>query len=289
MTESISEESTGPFAPLESGSGLPSPPWWLTATDVGRAVVEAASFQAVRPMLASRHQDEPRPVLVLPGLLTGDVATRTLRRHLRTRGFYTHRWRLGVNRAFTDPLLDGITERLDELREHHARPISLVGWSVGGLMARWLARVRPDAVDRVIALGAPFRPEAEINRLSHLLHFALRHWGYSERTADVLETLRRPLPVPSVAIYSPLDGMLPWQGCHQDRSRLCENIVVPASHTGLCHNPAAILACADRLETPREPWRPFSWSRAVIDGIGLATGRSDGPAATPPGPGRVAA
>jgi pimeloyl-ACP methyl ester carboxylesterase len=260
-------------------SFLPCPAWWLTASDLGRASVEVAAWRAVRRVLPRTDRGEGRPVLVLPGFLAGDRVTADLRAHLRSRGFHTHRWTLGLNQGFTDAILDGLVARLDALYARHGRPVAIVGWSLGGLMARWLAHLRPEAVERIVCLGSPWRPEVEQNRVTPAFRLAEQYWGFSDRTDDVITLLRRPVPVPSVAIYSPLDGLIHGDGCRQDDAEHCENVVVPASHCGLCHNPAAVMAVTDRLEVGLDDtWRPFRWTDAVAGGFGLG---HHAPAAAP--------
>lgn len=271
-------------------TSLPFPHWWLTATDLGRAALETAAWHAVRHVLPEGGRGDGRPVLVLPGFMTSDITTRALRAHLRRRGFHTHRWTLGLNRGFTDAILDGLLRRLDEIHVRHGRPVAIVGWSLGGLMARWLAQERPHAVERIICLGSPWRPEAEINRVTDAFRAAERHWGFSERTGEVVAAIRRPVPVRSVAVYSHWDGLLHGDGCRQDDGDLCENVVVPGSHCGLTHNPAAVVAVVDRLEVPLDRWRPFGWQRAVSHGLsGAGRARSTASAAPPAAPVAVAA
>lgn len=250
-----------------AGAFLPFPAWWLTVTDLGRASVETAAWHAVRHVLPGSGRGDGQPVLVLPGFLTSDLATGALRAHLRNRGFHTHRWTLGLNQGFTDTILDGLLARFDELHARHGRPIAIVGWSLGGLMARWLAHVRPDAVERIVCLGSPWRAEAEENRVTAAFRLAEQHWGFSDRTGEVVDLVRRPVPVRSVAIYSTWDGLLHGDGCRQDDGELCENVVVPSSHCGLTHNPAALVAVVDRLEVRLDDWRPFAWAHALSTGV----------------------
>ena len=89
----------------------------------------------------------------------------------------------------------------------------MVGWSFGGLLARWVAHERPDGVRQVVCLGSPYRPEGEHTRTTPFFERSARTHGLSDRAFDVVDTLRRPLPVPVSVIYSRTDGIVNWRAC----------------------------------------------------------------------------
>src|SRR5829696_9235784 len=120
-----------------------------------RAVLELGAFAATALQLAPKG--DGHPVLVLPGLAATDESTRPLRWFLRTRGYHTHGWRLGRNTGPSTRIRSGLGDRVRAIAERHGRRISLVGWSLGGIYAREIARSAPDAVRQVITLGSPFR------------------------------------------------------------------------------------------------------------------------------------
>src|SRR5918998_641019 len=122
-----------------------------------RAVLEFGAFAASAPALQLAPKGDGHPVLVLPGLAASDESTRPLRWFLRSRGYHTHGWRLGRNTGPSDRIRKGLRDRVRGIADQHGRPISLVGWSLGGIYAREIARLAPDAVRQVITLGSPFR------------------------------------------------------------------------------------------------------------------------------------
>jgi pimeloyl-ACP methyl ester carboxylesterase len=232
------------------------PPLGLYLSEPGRAAADFGFYLAARPALQRLPQGDGHPVLVLPGLLADDTSTRVLRKTLRRLGYRVHGWRLGRNIGPTEACVNGMRDRIDDLSDRYGRPISLVGWSLGGIFARDIARRTPDSVRQVITLGSPFRisrgsqsrATKVFDRYSHL---------HVEHRAFPLEADGLPLPVPATSIYSHLDGIVHWQTCLDTPGSQCENIAVYASHLGLGHHPAAIYAVADRLAQPEGSWKPF--------------------------------
>ena len=197
-----------------------------------------------------------------------------LRQLLGRLGYAPYGWRLGRNLGPTDRIIDGISRSVGQLSERHAEPMSLVGWSLGGIFARELARLFPDVIRQVISLGSPFnmadpgqsRASDGYRRLEHL------HDGSAEIVTSFVPSAD-PLPVPSSAVYTRNDGIVAWWTCVQRSGLQSENIEVRGSHCGLGHNPAAALAIADRLARPAGAWTPFRaprrhrlWFPTAVDG-----------------------
>ena len=262
--ESEALSGTVPGAGIEP---LPAPSWLLTACELGRLSVELPASVVVDALTPAPDEGRGRPVLVLPGFSSPDAATRHGRHHLRRLGYRPHGWGLGRNHGLIDPIIHGVLARLDDLHEQYDEPVSVVGWSFGGLLARWLAHQRPQAVRQVVCLGSPYRPEGEHTRTTPLFERSARTHGLSERAFEVVDTLRRPLPVPVSAIYSRTDGIVNWRACRLTDEELIpgpgDNISVPSSHVGLLANPLSLAALADRLAQDPDDWRPFDWGTCV--------------------------
>ena len=248
--------------------GLPRPRWALTLLEPVRMPVELSWSLTLDLLTPDTDAGRGRPVLVLPGFSADDHLTARLRSHLAKHGFAPYGWGLGRNHGLTDRLIDGLLARFDELATDHEEPISLVGWSFGGLFARWLAHVRAGHVRQVLCLGSPWRQEGEITRTTPLFERAARRHGLSDRARDIVAELRGPLPVPVTVLWSRTDGVVNWRGCTVDGPHT-ENISVPSSHTGLPANPLSLAALTDRLAQP-DPWdpAPFTWRNALSTGAG---------------------
>ncbi len=249
---------------LDAARELEPPAPWLTLLE-GRAVAELASGVISAPLLLrSLPRGDGHPVMVLPGFLAGDVSTAPLRAVLRALGYPTRPWGFGRNFGPSSNLEPKLAARVAYLSRVYDRKLSLIGWSLGGIYAREIARVVPEAVRSVITLGSPFG-HAKANRVWGLFQ------AFSGVSVDRLErdrraTMRTPPPVPSTAIYSRTDGVAHWRSCVQDAGPEAENIEVESSHCGLGWNPLVVAAIADRLAQPEGDWRPFEregWRRAL--------------------------
>src|SRR5262249_4351586 len=150
-------------------------------------------------------------VLVLPGLLGTDMSTALMRRFVRWLGYDVCGWSLGRNVGPTDTVLDELPRVLADCAERSGGPVSVVGWSLGGIYGREVARRQPELVREVITLGSPFaitdprqsRADGPYQRRSHLHAVAGR--------LPTWEQLARPIAVPSTAVFSRLDGVVSWR------------------------------------------------------------------------------
>src|SRR5262249_21748090 len=197
------------------------------------------------------------PVLVLPGFMAGDFSTRALRAFLRDKGYRTHGWKLGRNLGPNDALIAAIVARLQDLHRRYDRRVSLIGWSLGGIYARELARAMPEWVRQVITLASPFRDLAAANVPRFLRRRARRRTPVRDDT-PVRARLREPLTVPMTAIVSRTDAIASWQSCCTEVGPFSENLEVESSHLGIGHHPVVLLTIADRLAQAEGAWKPFA-------------------------------
>lgn len=219
-----------------------------------RAWLEAGASLALLPVWRLAPRGDDHPVLVLPGLAASDDSTAILRSFLRSRGYAAHGWGQGRNLGFRAGVLEAVRSRLVRLTDQHGRKVSLIGWSLGGIFARELAKEVPDSVRLVITLASPFTGHP---RATHA--FRLYEWisGHRIGAPEVHEPLRAPPPVPTTSIWSRTDGIVSWR-CSVERDLpLVENIEVNASHLGIGAHPLALYAIADRLAQPEGRWQPF--------------------------------
>lgn len=213
----------------------------------GRMLGEVAAFFAHPPWagpvagIPGRHDGKGRAVLVLPGFLATDALTARLRHALDAAGYRAHGWELGLNQGITPQLFDAMLARIDAL----PAPLSLVGWSLGGLYARELAKRRPQAVDRVVTLGSPFSGDLHANRAWKLYEWVS---GHPIDAPPVPVNLAVKPPVPTWALWSAEDGIVaPASSCGRE-GEADHRVEVACRHMDFVSAPVAIGAVLNALE-----------------------------------------
>lgn len=231
-----------------------SPPGAVLIALEARAPWEYGASLAAWPLLRNAARGDGHAVLVFPGLAAPDFSTRPLRNFLSARGFEAHGWDMGFNFGPREGVLESCIERLKELRVETGRKVSLVGWSLGGIYAREIAKLYPEDVRTVITLGTPFGGNPRATNAWRLYEVAS---GHKLDDPELLAHVKEPPPVPTTSVFSRTDGVVAWQCSYEKPGKRVENIEIIASHLGLGLHPAAWYAVADRLAQPEGQWEPF--------------------------------
>lgn len=232
---------SGPFAFAvwpPAGSPVSIRTWWREVTARSLVRADPPDF----PEDAARGVGQR--VIVLPGFCAPDLSTIRLRNFLNRQGFAAQPWDCGTNLGPTRTILTSLERQLSEAAEKYGRPISLVGVSLGGTIAREIAKRRPDCVARVVTIASPIKlPVA--TPLAPLAKFASLVWD-----GDAREAIRRvaePPPVPLTAIVNPTDGIVDWRACVPDPAPNIEVIAIAGTHMTMPSNPDVQRVVAARL------------------------------------------
>jgi hypothetical protein len=251
---------------MSTAQGTLSPPSTTLKLLEARVLPEFGAFWLMRPWLSAvTPSGDGHPVLVLPGLLADDSSTHALRSFLDSRGYAASGWELGHNFGMRANLEQDMLARIDALFERYGRRrISLVGWSLGGLYARQLAKIVPDKVRCMISLGSPFAGSPKSTNAWRTYEIVS---GQKIEEHVLPDRLVEAPPVPTTSIFSRTDGVCAWQACLNKDGPEVENIEVYGSHCGLGHHPAVVYAIADRLAQPEGAWKKFNrggWRHVVF-------------------------
>lgn len=212
-------------------SGISGPPLRLLLGELGavrpRRSIEAEGYRAI----------DPQPVMVLPGFGAHPFRMKPLLKALDGAGHGAHGWGLGVNLGPTAENFAFLQDRVTHLNGLYGRPVTLVGWSLGGLFAREIARRQPEAVGKVITLGTPFSGDPHANNVWRAYQFVT---GHAVESPPVECASSAKPPVPTIALWSPKDGVIsPRSACGwpSERDRA---VAMRCSHLGFPNDPDVI-------------------------------------------------
>jgi triacylglycerol lipase len=232
--------------PLASVSRDAPPPRAALLAEWPRAAWTLARFAAAAPRLRAAPRGDGRPVMVLPGLVNTDRSNFALRQFLARLGYRTVGWQLGRNLGARAVGADAerLIDRVAALHRETGEKVTLIGVSLGGIMARLVAQRRPDLVREVITVSSPYAGPATSTNVWRAFE-----WFTGERIADAGVQARAaeaaaPLPVPATAIWSRSDGLVNGLICHAPGARAIE---VRSSHLLVQMQPDVLLAIAEVL------------------------------------------
>jgi hypothetical protein len=228
---------------------IESPPLFNVILET-RSVVEWISMFGIYPFIPKHKASKNRPVLLMPPYLGNDLSTTFVRNYLKSVGFKTYKWELGVN-MINSKSLPKLIEKLDEIFEIHQEKVSLVGWSGGGIFAKIIANRHPDKVEQLITIGSPVWGVKNMKTpVVRSLEF-LRGRKLKERNDKFIKELEEIPDVPVTCIYTKTDGLLPWKHCMEAETlrKDIKNIEVFGSHCGMGANASVLLTVANSLNT----------------------------------------
>lgn len=230
--------------PYDFGERDPTPPSPLRLLGETRALLEWP--RALRPLpVRDLPRGDGHPVLVVPGFGASDRHTAPLRRALTALGYRAEGWGHDTNLGMRRAIGEALDARIRALHADHG-PVSLIGWSLGGVFARELARGRADCVRRVITLGSPITHHPDANNMNRLFRLANPN---QPTEVDWERFMRRevPPPVPCTAVYTRQDGIVAWRCTLELPAPNTENVEVRGAHMGLVVNPEVLRVIAERL------------------------------------------
>lgn len=198
------------------------------------------------PWLMSRQATpgDP-PVVVLPGFGSGDASTLVLRSVLRRSGFDTRPWGLGINTGDVPALTEKLRERVEREAEAAAQPLTLVGWSLGGVLAREVARDRPDLIRSIVTLGSPVVGGPAFTNAVAFYRAAGMDLEWIQREVHLRNQI--PIRVPVIAFYSKTDGVVDWRACIDHYNTHVRHIEVDVPHLALGFDPSVLRLVVDVL------------------------------------------
>ena len=239
LRDEIARRQALAFEPRPAGTRGPA---WERLLGELRTPIE--HWQAVRrPRVAAPRHGPSRPVMLLPGFGTHPARMKPLARALQEAGHRVSDWGLGFNFGPSEERFERLCERVITMARKEGEPLVLVGWSLGGIFAREVARAHPEAVRLVITMGTPFSGDRRANNAWRAYQLIA---GHSVDAPPIGHDMAIKPPVPTVALWSARDGIVsPRSACGRKDER---DLAVPmrCTHLGFAAHPD-VAAMVNRL------------------------------------------
>ena len=237
---------------------VPAPSLALLGVEPFRAALEYAGMRFMNR--DALPEGDGHPVIIFPGLAADQRSLVPLRNCCEALGYAVYDWEQGFNvgpQGDIDEWLRNLAEHVRGVSSLHGRRVSLIGWSLGGIYAREIAKLRPALVRQVVTLGTPFAAQGAETNVAWLYRLVNGSLPFVDE--QLAARLRVTPPVPTTAVYSRTDGVVAWQACVIDNagasSAQAESVEIEGSHMGLPWNPQVLSIVADRLAQREGEWR----------------------------------
>lgn len=209
---------------------------WQSIFQVGRIALNY-------PSLVRKNSGMGQRIILLPGFLANASAMYPMKHFLNQIGYEAEDWGLGINLGNVEKYRNRMLQKLEN--EDSTEEVTLVGWSLGGVVAREVARMMPDRVSSVFTLGSPLKgPEYTVVGTSI----------YGEETSQeiksTLEELDRtdPIQVPMSIVFSKNDNVVSWPACLDTSSANAKHYEVTSTHFSMLIDPQVWKLLAVHLE-----------------------------------------
>lgn len=213
--------------------------------------LEFARLAAATPSLVRQPRGSGAPVIVLPGLGASNLSTTLLRNYLSWLGYQVRGWTLGRNDGNVREMLPLVTRQLNSFSDESGQAVAMLGWSLGGVLAREAARDHPRSVSQVITMGSPIVGGPKYTSFGKM--YQRGDVDLDAIEARIAEREKRPIEVPVTSIYSKRDGVVGWRASIDKLNKQADNIEVNATHLGLGISPAVFKIVAQKLAVQTSP------------------------------------
>jgi pimeloyl-ACP methyl ester carboxylesterase len=223
-----------------------TPPGRLAALQELRLPLDVLRWAPSWLTTRSRRTTHPRTVILLPGFGAGPRSMVVMESSLRRAGHRVRDWGLGRNTGEAKQLRERLVPIVEASLATHQEPVVLIGWSLGGFIAREYAREHPAHVRRVVTLGSPVVGGPRYTATARW--YQSQGFDLDELEQAVADRYATPLRVPVTAIYSKRDGIVAWQACIDRWSPNVRHLEVSETHVGLGFAPRVLAIVADEIE-----------------------------------------
>ncbi len=208
--------------------------------------LEFGRLLAAIPILSRQARGRGEPVIVLPGFGATNTSTYMLRCYLSWLGYSAQGWSMGRNEGDVQQLLPHVVDQVRQVHRQSGSKVNIIGWSLGGVIAREVARDTPGAVRQVITMGSPIVGGPKYTSLGGLVERSGVDLDEMEANISAHER-SKPILVPVTSIYSKNDGVVSWQASIDRHSPHIEHFEVYTTHLGLGISPDVYMIIAESL------------------------------------------
>ncbi len=219
----------------------------LTTAGESLTPFELPRLAFASPVLALQARGNGEPVMVLPGLGASNSSTAALRGYLQWLGYEVRGWSQGRNHGDVAGMLPGVTRDVEQFHASTGTKINVIGWSLGGVLAREVARDHPRLVHQVITMGSPVVGGPKYTAMGAMYERRGTNLDHIEATIAARES--NPIRVPVTSIYSRRDGVVGWQASIDPHTKGADHVEVNTTHFGLGFCPEVFKTIARKLAT----------------------------------------